>query len=144
VTIYLPGQILTCDIDIPVQDWMSRRHPYVKWVSQTWFRDPSKPKQWIYYWERTRVACIHRTDFPGRCRRLSPPPDVLEMWLNGQAPDHIAQFKYLAQWIPESWTYLDSLPFANADAAIAGRRGVLCDYCFFGGPSKNQLLVSIP
>jgi hypothetical protein len=144
VRIYVPGQILSYTLDVPVLDWVSRRKPYVKWVSQTWFRDPNKPRQWRYYWERTRNSVIHRTDFPGRCRRLSPPWEVLSVWLNGQPPNHIARFKYLAQWIDEDWTYLDSLPFANEEQATARRHGVLCDYCFFGGPTKSKLLVSIP
>jgi hypothetical protein len=174
ISMYVPGQVFSATIHVTVLDWISRYHPYVTWVSKTWFRDPAKPRQWRYYWSRTRQSRIHRTDFPGRCRRLNPVEEVLKPWttvypqvtegiLNfgsfGLDPElvaplaHISQDKTLyagtglqgiAQWMPEAWSYRDSLPFGTEEAAVNGRHGVLCDYCFFGGPSRNRLLVNIP
>jgi hypothetical protein len=144
VTVIFPGQVFSYTIDVTINDWLDRSHRFVKWVSRTWFRDPSKPRQWLYYWQRTRASRIHRTDSPGRCLRLSPPAWILETWQEPGAIPHPLTDTPLAQFVPEQWVYLDALPFATAKEAIDGRRGVLCDYCFFGGPSKNVLLVSVP
>jgi hypothetical protein len=154
-----PGGAASYSFTFQVTDWLDRRHKYLRWVSHTWFRDPAKPRIWRYYWQRTRPSVIHRTDYPGRCRRLNPAPAVLDMWRQiypgiqagslAQAPGHdppspLAEYKNIANLVPEAWQYLDALPFTTAAQAEAGRRGVLCDYCFFGGPTKTQLLVPVP
>jgi hypothetical protein len=159
VQIVGPGGSVSFSYDIQVIDWLDRTHKYVRWVSHTWFRDPGRPKQWRYYWQRTRHSVIHRTDYPGRCRRLNPDDDLLGMWLAiypgvaagslatappYEPPSPLASMPYIANLVPEAWQYQDVLPFATAAAAKAGRRGVLCDYCFFGGPTKSQLLVPVP
>jgi hypothetical protein len=144
VTIFQPGVVTSYTIDLKVVDWLDRSHRFVKWTSHTWFADPKKPRQWIYYWERVRPSRIHRTDWPGRCRRLSPPASILPALMTHDWPTPLAKNKFWAQFVPEKWSYVDELPFTNAEDAISGRRGVLCDYCFFGGPTKTTLLVSVP
>jgi hypothetical protein len=152
-----PGGSVSYTFDFQVIDWLDRTHRYVRWVSHTWFRDPLKPKEWRYYWQRTRSSVLHRTDYPGRCRRLIP-GDLLDLFLqvypDVQAgslnmadpflPEPLAKFPWIANLLPEAWQYVDQFPFSSVAAAEAGRRGVLCDYCFFGGPTKSQLLVPVP
>lgn len=152
-----PGGTVNYTFNFQVIDWLNRNYPYVRWVSHTWFRDPAKPKQWRYYWQRTRPSVLHRTDYPGRCRRLNPGDDLdlfLQVYPDVAAgsldmavpllPVPLAAFPQVANLLPEAWLYTDLFPFPSAAAAQAGRRGKLCDYCFFGGPTKTQLLVSVP
>ncbi len=44
------------------------------------------------------------------------------------------------------FNYLDTLPISLADVAKDRDliRGVLCDYCFFGGPTKATLRADFP
>ena len=38
--------------------------------------------------------------------------------------------------------YLDQLPFPIAD--LMARRAEVCDYCFFGGPTRTVPLIPVP
>ena len=78
---FSPGKLLTYNMKVTVRDWLDRNRPFVTWVSHTFFPDPGKPHEWRYSWKRDRHSRIHRTDYPGRCRRLSPPDEILAGWL---------------------------------------------------------------
>ena len=73
--------------------------------------------KWEHWAQGTeRYSAIHRTAVPGRCKMADRGSR------NGPAI-----------------TYLDSLPFPVAD--VAAHRDELCDYCFYGGPTKTALLI---
>ncbi len=72
-----------------------------------------------------RKSKIHRTDFPLRCTM------VHNFSLN--VPRHFTPHENQ----PTKIVYLNSLPFKLED--IDNHRDILCDYCFYGGPDKNQL-----
>lgn len=66
-----------------------------------------------------RKSALHRTDWPGRCRfadRISKHVEELE--------------------------YLDVLPFEIEN--IGSHSKEICEYCFFGGPGKTQLIFDPP
>jgi len=102
---------------VRVVDPLDRRHPFVRWRHET--RVPNvrvNPDGTRDVFESMRVerfSHIHRTDLPGRCRFASEASGQIE--------------------------YLDDLPFPRAQ--IVERRKGLCDYCFFGGPTKNDPLI---
>lgn len=94
--------------------------PFVEWKYQALV--PFKVKQadnslttvfpWPYI---SRVSRIHKTDFRKSC---------LFSWLYSDYASPV--------------TYLRELPFPVSE--IKTRRAILCDYCFFGGPSKTEPL----
>lgn len=49
----------------------------------------------------------------------------------------------LATGHSRGFTYLDRLPFPLTEIN-EHRRGVLCDYCFYGGPTRTVPLIEIP
>jgi hypothetical protein len=57
-------------------------------------------------------------DVPGRCLAVGP-----------TAPNRV-----------NGYIYSDALPFPLSEAGQK-RHGVLCDYCFYGGPTKTTLLI---
>lgn len=60
---------------------------------------------------------------------------------------HPQLFDYEQQpWGIGDFTYLDTLPISLADVAKDRNlaRGVLCDYCFFGGPTRTTLRTDFP
>lgn len=88
--------------------------------------DRTHPYVWWSGWAvgSYKESVLHRTATPGRCRMVdrAPPRTVFE--------------------------YLDELPFpleeiaGHRDAdAVPDRHLKVCDYCFYGGPEKHQLLV---
>jgi hypothetical protein len=116
---------------LDVTDYVDRSHPYIKWehdVITPLVRVESDGSHTILGTQmKHRYSNIHRTAIPGRCRMLRQysttrlnPPD----W-RGYPP-----------------TYLDNLPFP-LDEILQYRAG-LCDYCFFGGPTKDVPLIPIP
>ncbi len=100
---------------------ISRAHPYVRWLRGSvvpWVRkeaDGSLTPLGL----RTinRLSAIHRTDVPHSCLFIEP-----QTGSSGSI----------------DYTYLDQLPFPESD--IVRHRAVLCDYCFFGGPSSTRPL----
>lgn len=105
-----------------VRDRLDRTHPYVRWRHSPFTPnvrvETNGTHTLVGYNHPERVSAIHRTAVPGRCRmvnRFSPKVPA------GQ---------------PE---YLDALPFPLAD--LVANRDVLCDYCFFGGPTKSVPLI---
>ncbi|MGB9454476.1 MAG: hypothetical protein WCB12_00395 [Bryobacteraceae bacterium] len=112
-----------------VTDVVNRHHPYVRWDHSAGFHDPVGvgPLKSHQLWLRKRHSRIHRTDVLIRCERL-------EMeWTKWRAES------VLGLGPLGGVTYLDSLSgFGKFDDVARWRHGVLCDYCFFGGPTKTE------
>lgn len=93
-----------------VEDRLDRSHPYVRW-----HRDIVALSLGMIVIHRR--SALHRTAYPGRCKFAD-------------------QFSYeLDDGLPE---YLDALPFQIGD--IPAHRKEICEYCFFGGPDKHDLI----
>jgi hypothetical protein len=110
----------TATIKTGVTDVVDRHHPYVHWDHDAYFRDPLGPPPSTShpFWSRSRHSRIHRTDLLIRCK-------ILDIAL---ASGH--------KGVP---VYLDSLSSYGTFSGVEDwRRGVLCDYCFFGGPTKTE------
>lgn len=114
---------------LEIRDKLDRSHPFVHWTHEAWTpivnveADGSHTQ--VGFQMNTRKSKIHRTALPGRCRmasRNSLKREGLNSPLEKPTPD-----------------YLDALPFAKAD--ILAHRNQLCDYCFFGGPTKTIPLI---
>jgi hypothetical protein len=108
------------DISPLRQGRLDTSFPFVEWKYQALV--PFKVKQsdgsltTLFPWPAiSRVSRIHKTDFRKSC---------LFSWLYS---DYAAPV-----------TYLKELPFPAGE--IKTRRAILCDYCFFGGPSKTEPL----
>ena len=103
------------------QNLIDRTHPYVSWLrgsvvpAVTKEADGSLTTHGLTTVQRQ--SKIHRTDVPAGCLFVTP---------QGKSSG------------PPTYTYFDALPFPVAD--IARHRHLLCDYCFFGGPSNTQPL----
>ena len=113
-------------IQVGLQDVVDRRHPYVEWQHEVFIHDPHGPgplKQ-HHFWTRNRKSKIHRTDLLIRCsmldRAMSKTPPV-------QYLDTLAHYGSLEQ-------------LTTPHLVPKGRHKVLCDYCFFGGPTKSVWL----
>jgi hypothetical protein len=101
-----------------VSDVVDRHHPYVHWDHVAWFHEPygPPPLKSHHFWTRSRHSRIHRTDLLIRC-------GILEMVFSQ------------TQSSPE---YLDGIASHGSFADVERwRHGVLCDYCFFGGPTRT-------
>jgi hypothetical protein len=118
-----------------VTDVVDRHHPYVRWDHSAGFHNPVGvgPLKSHQIWLRKRHSRIHRTDVLIRCERL-------EMeWTTWQG-EPILGLGPLG-----SRTYLDTLTSFGAFEDVARwRRGILCDYCFFGGPTKTEWKTPTP
>jgi hypothetical protein len=66
---------------------------------------------------------------------MGNPPHGKPLYDRAQVPRGIGDF-----------TYLDTLPISLADVRRDRNlaRGILCDYCFFGGPTKIVLRTDFP
>jgi hypothetical protein len=110
-------------LTVRVEDRLSRALPYVQWehdVSVPTYRREANGT-FSGSWEKThRRSKIHRTALPGRCRMAS----------------HFADPN---RWGKTTITYLPALPFPRDD--LIANRVQVCDYCFFGGPSKTLPLI---
>ncbi|KRA84500.1 hypothetical protein [Altererythrobacter sp. Root672] len=115
-------------VTMPVTDYVDRSHPFVRWSHQTVVPivrvEPGGSQTSITEVAVGRNSAIHRTAIPGRCRMLRN--YSLDRVLPRNGP-------------PFELEYLDSLPFPIED--IAQHRSGLCDYCFFGGPTKTDPLI---
>ena len=118
-------EILNETLPLNVLDRLDRTRPYVRWIHQvmvpmvTVQADGSRTQLGDKI--VTRRSKLHRTAFPGRCRMVSK---YSQTWLGAPAsvPGPVLE-------------YLDDLPFPQAD--LAAHRGEVCDYCFYGGPTKT-------
>ena len=140
------------NVGIGILDHFDRHHPYANWGSHTKFIAPGQPfwnafprkrgdPRWL---KNSRATRIHRTDYWHGGRRclvaetaglMGNPPHHGNLINRAQSPRGINDFNYL-----------DTLPISlsqvQKDRNLA--RGVLCDYCFFGGPTKTQLRTDFP
>jgi hypothetical protein len=100
---------------------IDRSHPYVSWVRGSVVPVVTKEADGSLTADGLttvqRQSKIHRTDVPGGCLFVTP---------QGKSSG------------PPTYTYFDALPFPVAD--IGRHRHLLCDYCFFGGPTNTQAL----
>ena len=116
---------------LKVSDYVDRSHPYVQWYHQAAVPrvqvDPDGTQRIEGLMVVGRQSAIHRTALPGRCRMLR----------------HYSLQKLLPQDGQEfALEYLDELPFPLGE--LAAHRAKVCDYCFFGGPTKDDPLIPIP
>ncbi len=121
-------------LSVGVTDVVDRHHPYVRWQHTAFFHDPSSPIPGLplrehRLWHRSRHSRIHRTDLLTRCKVLNSSVSALLAEQGGvQAPP-----------TPPSLSYLDTLAAFGTFAKVeTWRHGVLCDYCFFGGPTRTD------
>lgn len=112
-----------------IHDALDRSHPFVQWTHDVFTPivevRPDGSTIETGYQLRTRQSAIHRTALPGRCRMST------FYSLKREEPN-----KALQKRTPD---YLDELPFPIAD--LIHNRSKVCDYCFFGGPTKNVPLI---
>ncbi len=112
-----------------VTDVVDRHHPYLHWNHEVFFHDPHGPGTLKShpFWTRKRKSAIHRTDILTRCSMLDR-----------------AMNRHLLEDPSFEPVYLDSLASYGTKADLEshhqvakGRDKVLCDYCFFCGPTKT-------
>ncbi len=97
-------------LSVSVVDRLDRSHPYVRW-----HRDIVALSLGMIVIHRR--SALHRTAYPGRCKFAD-------------------QYSYkLDEGLPE---YLDELPFPMAE--IPTHQKEICEYCFYGGPDKHDLI----
>jgi hypothetical protein len=123
--VYRPADSLTPhyayfaqSVSAGASDVVDRHHPYVHWDHVAWFHEPygSGPLKTHHFWTRSRHLRIHRTDVIIRCETLD-----MVFSQTQSTPEH-----------------LDSIASHGAFGEVnLWRRGVLCDYCFFGGPTRT-------
>lgn len=113
---------------MPITDYVDRSHPFVRWSHQAVVpivRVEADGSQSVVTQAAVgRNSAIHRTAIPGRCQMLR---------------NHSLQRVLPKDGPPFQLEYLDELPFPVEDI-IANRAG-LCDYCFFGGPTRDVPLI---
>jgi hypothetical protein len=113
---------------MPIVDYVDRSHPFVRWSHQAVVPivkvEPDGSHTQLTQVAVGRNSAIHRTAIPGRCRMLRN--YSLQRVLPKDGP-------------PFQLEYLDQLPFPIEE--IIPNRAVLCDYCFFGGPTKDVPLI---
>ena len=122
-------KVLDDAITLAVRDRLDRSRPYVRWTHQALIpvvrREADGSKTILGEVIKTRKSKIHRTAIPGRCRMAS----------------HYSQSWMLSTPTKQgpALEYLPDLPFARAD--LIANRARVCDYCFFGGPTKDVPLI---
>jgi hypothetical protein len=114
------GDIWSTKTDVSIVDPLDRDHPFVQWGPHpVWFMNEGTSG----WWYRLRTSRIHRTAVAARCK-------MLREWAI-KFPDLWAiKFRDL------QLNYFDELPFAWED--LNSHRKPLCEYCFFGGPDKDE------
>ncbi len=144
-------------IYVNIQDHIDRSHPYMTWAPHDryirpgipfWTSTPIPPHTTVTRWVKTSPPSrIHRTDlWTGGKRCLvaensgmmgSPPSKGV-----GKGESDRVQLEVG----PRSGDPLDHLPVSVSDLQNDRdlARGVLCDYCFFGGPTKTALRTDFP
>jgi hypothetical protein len=144
--------------DIFVSNHFDRHHPYVQWAPHIkhiylgipfWNAIPPKshsPR--VGFGRLARESRIHRTDYWSGGRRCLVADTSGSMGNRPKKPR--AAYNYSKAPVPRKlqfpWKYLDELPI-SLDAVRQNRSlatGILCDYCFFGGPAKAQLRSDFP
>lgn len=121
--------------NIDIDDYLDRHHPYVQWGTLVYWQAEGKPPG--TYWTRQRHSRIHRTAVPGRCEVMRTQPWAFRTRKSKADPKILLPTAH-----SRSFVYLDGLPFPLSELN-AHRHGVLCDYCFFGGPTRTKPLVDV-
>ena len=107
-----------------IADRLDRSHRYVRWshlvVTPDVIRHSDGQLELVGKRVFTRSSNIHRTRWPDRCAFA----------------DRYSGDKGL------ELEHMDDLPFPLEE--LVARRGLVCDYCFFGGPDKDEPLVKPP
>jgi hypothetical protein len=112
-----------------VTDRLDRSHPFVRWDHTCYApvvvieADGSHTQHGFDL--KHRHSRIHRTAVPGRCRMVSRYSHTVSRVETNPLLPHLE--------------YLDELPFPVEE--LASKRRVVCDYCFFGGPTKTDPLI---
>jgi hypothetical protein len=112
-----------------VTDRLDRTHPFVRWDHTCYApivmveADGSHTEHGFDL--KHRHSKIHRTAVPGRCRMVS-------------------RYSYTVSPVETNplfpqLEYLDELPFPVEE--LVSKRRFVCDYCFFGGPTKTDPLI---
>ncbi len=120
-------------LSVGVTDAVDRHHPYVRWDHTAFFHDPTSmppglPLKYHRLWYRGRHSRVHRTDVLIRCSVL-----------DNSVADLLAEHGgVIAPPTPPKLSYVDSLSsYGTFENVESWRHGVLCDYCFFGGPTRT-------
>jgi hypothetical protein len=122
-------QVFDEAISLAVRDRLDRTLPYVRWTHQALIpvvrREADGSKTVLGEVVKARRSKIHRTAIPGRCRMAS---HYSQSWIvsTPSKPGPVLE-------------YLPDLPFDRA--ALLANRARVCDYCFFGGPTKDLPLI---
>lgn len=143
-------------IRLDIYDVLEHDHKYVRWRHQVYKRierterDGSRTLLGLEL--RWRNSAIHKTDFATRCimaERFSTKIAVVyQMDKNGgivKVP--ITDSERRVEDLDIKWEsdkkrleYLDALPYSS-ERELIEHRDILCDYCFFGGPTKKGLIL---
>ena len=106
---------------VGITDRLHRGHDYVQWrhlvVTPDVVRLPNGQLELVGKRVFNRTSNIHRTRWPQRCEYADRYSSDVGLELE----------------------YMDALPFPLEE--LIARRGLVCDYCFFGGPDKEEPLV---
>jgi hypothetical protein len=127
-------------IPVGVEDVVDRHHPYVRWDHTARFHDPSGPGplRGHQFWSRNRKSRIHRTDILIRC-------EAIHAAFASGYPQETGKTLIEPKLNVPAAQYLDSIAsYGSLNTVERWRHGVLCDYCFFGGPTRMVWKVPTP
>jgi hypothetical protein len=112
----MTGLLFSQSVTASVSDYFDRHHSFVRWGAH-WahFRNVGTGGEW---WHRYSQPKVHRTAPSARCLALRQ-----------------LVSRYAASPFQPALFYSDSLDYAWDDLAM--HRDELCDYCFFGGPTRQ-------
>ncbi len=115
----MTGLLFAVDAPVPVTDPLDRHHPFLTWAPH-WahFANPGTGGAW---WHRLSRPTLHRTAVSARCLTLR------------QRAARLGSDRFGL-----NVTYSDNLGFPWVD--LPANRHAVCDYCFFGGPTRTQPL----
>jgi hypothetical protein len=114
-------------LQVGLADVVNRHHPYLQWAHRVYIHNPAGPPPLKHhpFWMQSRHSRIHRSDLLIRCsmldRALKRPSPAIQL----QYLDTLAPYGTLAE-------------LTNPHLVHKGPRKHLCDYCFFGGPTKDS------
>lgn len=121
-------------ISAGVVDIVDRHRPYVLWKHRVRIHNPVGPGslRTHHFWTKDRTSCIHRTDVLIRCK-------AIEAAFSSGYPQETGKTLVEPKLNVPAPQYLDSIAsYGTLDTVENWRHGVLCDYCFFGGPSRTE------
>jgi hypothetical protein len=115
----MTGLLFAVDAPVQVTDPLDRHHSFLTWAPH-WahFANPGTGGKW---WHRLSRPTLHRTAVSARCLTVR------------QRAARLGSNR-----IDLNVTYSDTLGFRWLD--LPANRHTVCDYCFFGGPTRAQPL----